>query len=85
MATIIWKDGVRELVEAKNLDSHLANGWSLTKEPVKVSIEEIDTNDSGKLSPDEVRNAAKTAGIEGWENKRIKTLLKELGHGDTED
>ena len=41
--------------------------------------EVIDTNGSGKMSVAEIRAAAKEAGIEGWENKRIKTLKQELG------
>lgn len=40
--------------------------------------EEADTNNSGKLSPQEIREAAKEAGIEGWEKKRIATLEAEL-------
>jgi hypothetical protein len=42
-------------------------------------FDSIDTNDTGKLSVDEVREAAKAAGIEGWDTKRIKTLKRELG------
>lgn len=91
MATVIYKDGESTKVEHQDLQNHLNIGWSLTKEPVEekqvepVPIEEIDTNQSGKLSNKEIRAAAKNAGIEGWENTRIKTLLKELGHGDKED
>ena len=88
MAIVIYKDGGSTKVEHFDLQNHLNIGWSLSKEPVEekqvepVPIEEIDTNQSGKLSSEEIRNAAKEAGIVDWEKKRIKTLLKELGHGD---
>lgn len=87
MAVIIYKDGETTKVEPKYLQDHLNVGWSLTKEPViePVPIEEIDTNQSGKLSNKEIREAAQKAGIVDWDKKRISNLLKELGHGDNED
>lgn len=50
-------------------------------EPV-VTKEQADTNKSGKLSTEEVRQAAKKAKISGWDKKRIKTLKAELGWQD---
>lgn len=87
MAVTIYKDGTPTNVEPSTLQDHLNAGWSLTKEKViePVSVEDIDTNQSGKLSTEEIRRAAQKAGIVDWEKKRMKTLLKELGHGDKED
>ena len=85
MATKIYKDGDSKLVNYDQLQRHIDAGWQFDNAPVKVSKADIDTNNSGKLSVDEVRAAAKEAGIDGWEKKRIKTLLKELGHGDEKD
>lgn len=85
MAVVIYKGGRVARIEPHTLQNHLNAGWSVTKDAPKPTVEEIDTNGSGKLSSEEVRTAAKEAGIEDWEKKRIKTLLKELGHGDKED
>jgi hypothetical protein len=78
----------------EDVDQALKDGWVMHPnqlaeekevqqvEPTLIedaTFEEIDTNDSGKLSSDEVRQAAKEAGIDGWEKKRINTLKKELG------
>jgi hypothetical protein len=79
MATILYKDGVAHRVPTKRVQQHLKSGFTTSPEPVAPTFEEADTNESGKLSPDEVRAAAKEAEIEGWETKRIKTLKKELG------
>jgi hypothetical protein len=46
---------------------------------IDVTFEEVDTNNTGKLSSDEVRAAAKKEGIEGFKTKRISTLKKALG------
>ena len=46
---------------------------------LKPTFEQVDTNQSGKLSNDEIRKAAFDAGIDGWESKQIKTLKKTLG------
>lgn len=80
MAVQLFKEGEEIYVKPKQLQSHLDAGWSLDDPAlVEVTFDEIDTNDSGKLSTDEVREAAKKAGIEGWKTKRIKTLKSELG------
>lgn len=85
----------RVRIENEQEEEYRANGWGCAwdilkeskgetkKEPVK--FEEVDTNESGLLSVDEVRNAAKEAGIDGWEKKRIKTLKKELGLDDVNE
>ncbi len=84
MAVVTYKkiDGeiVCEHVPAELLEAQLAGGWKLRKSELETPItkEEADTNDSGKLSSQEIRAAAKEAGIEGYETKRIKTLEAEL-------
>lgn len=72
-----------ELVTVELLEGQLGGGWKLSEEELKedyvpITQEDADTNNSGKLSADEIRQAAKNAGIDGWENKRIKTLEAEL-------
>jgi hypothetical protein len=82
-----------ELIPPGRLQAHLDAGWSIESRAMRVekadaeeveapTKEEADTNNSGKLSSEEVRAAAEKAGIEGWETKRIKTLKKELGYDD---
>ena len=44
------------------------------------TAEQADTNGSGKLSNEEVRAAAKKAGIEKWKTARISKLKAELGY-----
>jgi hypothetical protein len=61
-------DGVKcemILVEFDQLEPHLSAGWSADLP-------------SAELSDDEVREAAKAAGIDGWDVKRLKTLRAEL-------
>ena len=82
-------------VQDDAVEEYKAKGWGCawdileqSKAPKKkkeVSVEEIDTNESGKLSVNEVRTAARESGIEGWETKRIKTLKKELGLSDGDE
>lgn len=94
MAVWVYKDGESSLIEAKRLQNHLKAGWSVTNgdeiveadtsesdEPSDApTFEEADTNGTGKLSVGEVRAAAKGAGIEGWDTKRINTLKEVLGY-----
>jgi hypothetical protein len=73
----------KEKIEPAILNKRLAEGWRVERnEPVVTAptMAEADTNNTGKLSTQEVREAARTAGIEGWENKRIGTLKKELNY-----
>ena len=80
MATILFKDGESARFQTERVNGALSAGWSVTDEPVAPTFEEADTNHTGKLSADEVRSAAKEAGIEYWETARIKTLKRELGY-----
>ncbi len=82
MSVKVYKDGCVDYVDPLHLQNVLEGGWTLTPEfnkPVKPTFEQVDKNDSGKLSSEEVRDAAKAANIEGWDTKRVKTLKKELG------
>jgi len=91
MAIQLYKAGNSHTVngiecEVKNFDFGemelmLSQGWvkspdetveSAATEVVVETSQETDTN----INP--VRLAAKEAGIDGWENKRIKTLEAEL-------
>lgn len=62
------------------LDAKLAEGWfkspSDINAPVEKSIETLDIETMESIHP--VRAAAKDAGIDGWEKKRIGTLEAEL-------
>ena len=84
MASVIYKkvDGevISQLVDIQFLAQELEfGGWSTDpKCGDKVTKEEADTNESGKLSANEIREAAKAAGIEGYDKKRISTLESEL-------
>lgn len=63
-------------VDVEHLEAHLNSGWSVN--PPGYVTEAADDDDG----LDEIRAAAKAAGIEGWDTKRIKTLkaaLAELG------
>ena len=74
--------------KVSQLHAMLDAGWvncpkkltdSGTVAPTKA---EADTNNSGKLRSSEVREAAKQAGIEGFDTKRIATLKTALGYDD---
>lgn len=87
-----------ELVDAKHLESCLSSGYvvdinELTGEATQGDNEffssDISQNDDNSVDfeapgqlPEDIRQAAKAAGIEGWDNKRIGTLRKELGYVD---
>lgn len=84
MAAILYRivDGEvkAERVNACDVANLLENGYSASPDfPTK---QEADTNGSGKLSNEEIRAAAKEAGLENWEKGRIKTLKEALGYED---
>lgn len=64
-------------VSASQVKEYKDNGWFSSLDEANA-----DTNDSGKLSNDEVRQAAKEAGLENWESGRIKGLKRDLGYDD---
>ena len=45
MAVKVWKDGVFSYVEAKRLQAHLANGYTLTDEPEKPKKKKSEQED----------------------------------------
>lgn len=69
------------VVQVEHLESHLNAGWLTDPKDIntKPEFEDVDTNKTGKLSNDEVRDAAKKAGYEDWKKARIATLKKRLG------
>lgn len=83
----ITLDSVRieDHLENEYRDKGWGSPWEILEESKKPAFEKIDKNESGALSVEEVREAAKEAGIEGWETKRIKTLKKELGVSDGDE
>lgn len=63
--------------ESHELDRLLAEGWAKDPREIGGVPEDPDTEAvPDTINP--VRIQAKEAGIEGWENKRIKTLEAEL-------
>jgi len=79
MATWLHKDGEKELVDATYVPSMLNTGWTADPEGETLSEEE-----GSEASNDDIREAAKAAGIEKWDTKRISTLRSELDY-DAED
>jgi len=67
-----WKQGIFEpdLIHAK-----IQDGWSVTMEE---NIAEEEAPFLEDLPNDEIRELAKSAGIENWDDARIKTLTKKL-------
>lgn len=68
--------------EPMQYQEKISTGWVTDpKELCKIpTFEEVDTNCTGLLSFAEIREAAKVAGIEGWEKGRISRLKRELGY-----
>ena len=81
MSAILYRkvDGevVEERVNPVRVHNLLNCGYFSSKE-----LAEADGNESGKLSSDEIREAAKAAGIEKWDTARISTLKKKLADGE---
>lgn len=81
MSCILYKlvDGkvVSERVPARRVNELLKSGYCGCPDKLKLT-DEIDTNNSGKLSDTEIKEAAKKAGIKVG-RKSIKTLKEELG------
>lgn len=74
MATQLFNEnGESQMFEAAEVGRNIEGGWSVTDptaEPVSAPDE------AEEINP--VRAAAKEAGIDGWDTKRIKTLEAEL-------
>lgn len=77
MASILYRlvDGKTEevYVEYNQYESHISAGWSPDEPGAKKEEPKKEQSEDEK-----VRAAAKEAGIEGWDTKRIATLRKAL-------
>jgi hypothetical protein len=70
-----------KVFKVREMKNCIDTGWHTSPEDIEnPTFKEADTNDTGKLSVEEIRAAAKTAGIRNWHNKKIETLKKELGY-----
>lgn len=83
MACHLWKieNGVpvKEVVAAQDVANLLETQGYKSSES---DFTEGDINGDGELTNDEVRQTAKSAGIQKWETSRISTLKRELGYDD---
>lgn len=89
MACVLYREGVGHVehgiecemttCEAEHLEGLLASGW-LVNPPGYKTASAASTEEPARveLTDQEVREAAKEAGIDGWETKRINTLRKAL-------
>ena len=68
-----------EVFPTNDLALCLSQGWMTSPAACYPTFEEVDTNDTGKLSTQEIRAAAKKAGIKNWHNRKIDTLKEMLG------
>ena len=76
-----WEDGRFEVSQMHHL---LQAGWVTNKEPI---VEEDPAPLLEDLPNEEIRELAKAAGIENWDDAHMKTLiakLRELKDGTTE-
>lgn len=92
MAVVLYKLENNEIksirVQPERFRSHLDLGWQLEKPgEQEISVEEKSAMErveidilKGKdnLDPGEVRRLAREKGVDGWEKKRIGTLIDEL-------
>ena len=69
---------VKEEAYAHDVANLLLRGYKSMPE----DFLEGDLNDDGEVTNDEVRLAAKEAGIEKWDTARISTLKGKLGYDD---
>lgn len=81
MSAILYKrvDGeVKEFrVDAVRVNALLQDGYFASHD-----LADADSNETGKLSNEEVREAAKEAGISNWKTAKIDTLKKKLNEQD---
>lgn len=81
MSAILYKrvDGeVKEFrVNAVRVNALLQDGYFANPD-----LADADANESGKLSNEEIREAAKEVGISNWKTAKIDTLKKKLNEQD---
>ena len=63
-------------IKPSELEEYLSNGWVTSPNGLNDEPEQTESDNVETINP--IRQAAKDAGIEGWEKKRIKTLQAEL-------
>jgi hypothetical protein len=83
MACYLYKkdengDIVKEECIAQDVANMLNHGYKSSPD----DFLEGDLNDDGEVTNEEVRQAAKDAGVDKWETARISTLRRELGYDD---
>ena len=71
-----------QIFPAERVQAHLDGGWvaDLKDLAEPLTEKEADTNNTGKLSPKEIRAAARKAGVKDWGTARIKKLKEALGY-----
>jgi hypothetical protein len=70
-----------QVFKVRKMKACIDAGWHTSPADIdKPSFDEADTNNTGLLSVEEIRAAAKKAKIRNWHNKKIDTLKKELGY-----
>ena len=78
-----WVSNPNDLVNSNVEKSEEKSGEEKSGEEATSKKEDESEENAGLLEPtNSVRAAAKAAGIEGWEKKRIKTLEAELSNGN---
>lgn len=80
MAVVVYKDGIKELVDALLLQTYLDDGYSVTKEPAKqeeVKVEESPMSDYERELRDKIKDLGGKVGGRA-SLKTIEAKLKEL-------
>lgn len=69
-----------EIINCKisSMQSMLDSGWFAHPDDFASAGEDEQSGGEDEVSAEEIRVLAKDAGIEGYEKKRVKTLIKEL-------
>lgn len=71
-------DSQAGVIERLNADLGAAREAVPATEVADDDADDDHAQEADAMSPDEVRQAAQSAGIDGWETKRVKTLRREL-------
>lgn len=84
MSVILYRDGEQVKIQPETLDSHLGNGYFLTREE---SLTEYVDEESSEESDKDIRLTAKELGISHWhvtsiEKLKVKIEAKQNGNSD---
>lgn len=71
-------DSQAGVIERLNADLGSAREASPSTDAADDDADDDKATEADAMSPDEVRQAAQSAGIDGWDTKRVKTLRREL-------